>query len=60
MYAFRSRLIAPLLKLLSPLVLPDERIVELTVFVSVMMFESVVNWNSGVVTFAAASVPGYS
>ncbi len=50
MYALRSRLSAPLLKLLSPFELPEDRIVEAIVFVSVMMFESVVSWNSGVVS----------
>ena len=38
----------------------DDRTIELTVLVSVMTFESVVNWNSGVVTPLAARVPGYS
>ena len=59
MYTLRSRLSEPFLKLLNPLVLPEASSVELIVFVSVMMFESVVNWNSGVVTPLAASVPGY-
>ena len=59
MYALRSRLIDPLLKLLNPVVLPEERIIELIVFESVMMFVSVVNWNSGVVMPLADSDPGY-
>ena len=60
MYALRSRLSAPLLKLLRPLTLPEDRIVEATVFVTVTMLESVVNWNSGVVMLFDARLPGYS